>query len=660
MASTSSSSLSSLNRMSGLVSGLDTEALVKSMATNTKNRLNGKKQKLQTLQWKQETYRKQLSAITSFQNKYLSMTSSTSIKANVNMSKFAASSSNSKVTATASASATAATYTIKEASSASKASYTGKNVIDNAIDLDLSSVESGQEVTLKFTLDGTSKEIKFTGGSSLGDTKQNLIDSLNTSYKTGNFSFDTDDDGDSTDFLKFTPNNTSDGIHHTFSVKYNTAIGLKNDSYSDINGTATLGSINFTNGLGYSGYNFTEQKTTTQNDEGITEEHTTHVGKGYYAMEINGTKFEFDDDTTVTSLMNKINDANIGVKVSFSAFNQSFSIESTSTGADKSISIKEVKGLGLPEDSSAEAMANRPTMEGGNLAQALFGQSEVSAYGSDSTITVSQDGVNFVKYTSASNAFTFDGTTINLTNLGELKDTDEAITINTKRDYSAVKDLVVNFVNDYNSLIEGIRKEITTTRPKSNGSFYDPLTEEQEEEMDASQIEKWNDQAKIGLLYQDSNLTSFLNQINSTMMKGVNGFSLSDLGVTSPRLTDNGKLTIDESKLESCLENYGDAASKFFTDLTDGLGARLSTTFDNAVSTKKGHIGYLTQYAGIEGTSTDKVNTLYTEMYSLQKLVDSMQEKYENEMERYWKRFSTLETYINNMNSQSSVFSPQA
>ena len=41
----------------GLMSGLDTENLVKQMASLTKSKINRQKQKLQSLQWKQEGYR---------------------------------------------------------------------------------------------------------------------------------------------------------------------------------------------------------------------------------------------------------------------------------------------------------------------------------------------------------------------------------------------------------------------------------------------------------------------------------------------------------------------------------------------------------------------------------------------------------------------------
>lgn len=661
----SASSLSSLNRMSGtsLASGLDTEALVKSMAANTKNRLNRKKQKFQTLQWKQEAYRTHISALSSFQSKYLSLSSgsSTSIKANTNMSKFSATSSNSKVTATASSSATAATYTIKEATAASKASITStSNVINNTVKVDLSSAAANTDYKLSFTVDGTTKDINFNSGADSAAAQQNFLDALNEQFGTaGSFAYE-----DGTQNLKFTQTNTNDGIHHTFNVKYNADLGIMNTTYSDINGAATLGSINFTSGLEYTGYKYTTvAQITGQDSNGNNVVEEFYTSKGYYAMDINGTTFEFDDDTSITTLMNKVNDANIGVKMTFSTFNQSFRLETTETGAGKSININNVtSGPGIDEGG--------PDHIGGNLASALFGSSNINqaAYGTDSTITVSSDGQNFVTLTSASNSYTFDGTTINVTNLGTLTAEQEPITVTTERDYSGIKDLIVNFVNDYNKLVEQLYNEMNTARPKSKGSYYDPLTEEQEEEMESDDIDKWNIEAKKGLLYHDSNISKVLTEMNTTITSAFNGFSLSDLGISTPKFTDadgkvtinNGyKLIIDETKLDSCLQNYGETVAKFFTDTTNGLATKLDKTINNAISTSKTNRGYLTSIAGIENTSTDKVNSLFNEMKSLQEVIDSMQTRYENEMNRYWKRFTALESYISNMNSQASIFSSE-
>lgn len=75
------------NRVSGLISGLDTEELVKAMTAHTKTRINSQKQKLQTLQWKQESYRSVISKISDFKSKYLDILSESSIKANAVMKK---------------------------------------------------------------------------------------------------------------------------------------------------------------------------------------------------------------------------------------------------------------------------------------------------------------------------------------------------------------------------------------------------------------------------------------------------------------------------------------------------------------------------------------------------------------------------------------------
>ena len=50
----STSSLFSGLRMGGFATGLDTESLVKAMATTSKSRLNRQQQKYDTLSWKQE------------------------------------------------------------------------------------------------------------------------------------------------------------------------------------------------------------------------------------------------------------------------------------------------------------------------------------------------------------------------------------------------------------------------------------------------------------------------------------------------------------------------------------------------------------------------------------------------------------------------------
>ena len=606
--------------MSGLMSGLDTESLVKSMAANTKNRLNTKKQKLQTLQWKQEAYRSNISKISEFQSKFLDWGSDTSIKANSVMNKFKAESTNDKLAVSASASATPATYYISAATSASAAQVKSSGSIStDQIALDFSKNVEGKEYTVKMTYNGTTREVKFTGSTDEDTAKANFLEAANETFKD----IKTDAQGfefkDGTSTLVF--NNANDGVRHTFSIQYNSeAVGLSNTVSSTMGTTTKLGDAAFNTALNGDKFEFS----------------------------INGEKFTFEKSNTIGDVINTINKANIGVKASFSTMTQSFKLESTETGTAGKLNIEQTSG---------------------NLLNSLFNSSDdftqKDVYGKNGTITISTDGENYTTYTSASNEYTFDGTTFNIGKLGDFDssvDGVDEITVTTEKDTSSIKETVIKFIDAYNQLLDDVYGEIQTSRPKKNGSYYDPLTDEQEEEMKSDEIEKWNTEAKKGLLYQDNYLTTFVSSIRGAMSSAkVDGFTLYDLGISlASDWKSNGKLVVDEAKLENAINTYGDKVTSFFVDTDKGLAATLNNTIDKAISTKDKKVGYLSSLAGIENTTTEKKNSLYDQISNMQTLISNLQTRYENEMERYWKQFTTLETYMSNMQSQSSLFGSES
>lgn len=74
-------SASSQAKMSGLVSGLDTEELVKNMTLGIRTKINRQLQTKQTMQWKMDAYRSVSNKMINFQNKFLSYTSASSLLA---------------------------------------------------------------------------------------------------------------------------------------------------------------------------------------------------------------------------------------------------------------------------------------------------------------------------------------------------------------------------------------------------------------------------------------------------------------------------------------------------------------------------------------------------------------------------------------------------
>lgn len=323
---------------------------------------------------------------------------------------------------------------------------------------------------------------------------------------------------------------------------------------------------------------------------------------------------------------------------------------------------------------SAKAAITASGSENEAFASKVFGEdyavlSDSSNYPTGDTNTVSSKGqnaivtVNGVKISNASNTISVDGTSIfigNLTDAEAAAVSDEnAITVSTTRDTSKALNAVVNFVNQYNSLIADIGKELSTTRPKSNGSYYEPLTEEQKEDMSDKEIEEWEEKAKTGLLYQDATVSSVLSKLRRALSATTSsGLSLEDIGITeSTKWEDNGKLEIDEEKLKLALENNSEDITELFTDTNSGLAAKVDNVLDSAISTSrtKGY-GSLTLLAGIEGTSTVKDNMISKQLESYQSIIDSLKERYQKELDRYWDRFTALESYTSKYSSVSSMF----
>ena len=749
------STIRETNRMAGLMSGLDTEELVKAMSANTKARLNSQKQKLQKLEWKQESYRSAISKISEFKNKYLDILSENSIKANSVMKKCTATSSNDKViSATASAGATAAKYTISKATAATAAGFDSNGAVSSgAVKLDFSKAEAGKSYTVELNFDGVTKNISFTAGADIEATKNSFLNAANTAVADLKNSSQGFEFKAGTSTLTF--NGGGDGVYHTFGVGAGEAVGLDFSASSKITTSTKLSAVDFSETL-------------------------VAGSDGKYKFTINGTDFEVDGNTTIGDLVNKVNSSDAGVKLSFSSVSQSFAIETKNTGASAEINMSQSSGnllnslfnigsdklsvtnadkgkieytevnsdfstaitseiankikygfktddadsskysvninidgtdyeleldlsaltrkeanedaytdeevatalndafkkayndktgeeltgvefgfadnkLTIKSDSAVtlgekdfyiasgtttvetknadasyiaaagvnsmtfnvdgnEVVVNASSTEGikmqdlvdagivtidnaGNITAAadIDGVSDeaktllntifnkdtgiqganatdtITAYGTNSSITVSSDGENFVTYTSANNSFNFDGTNINLSNAENFvaATEDEYITIDTARDTSGIKDAVVKFVDDYNKLLDSLYDEVTTSRPKSSGSYYDPLTEEQKEEMSEDEIKNWNENAKKGLLYRDTSVQRFLSDLRGAMASAVDGMTLGSMGITlTDSWQDHGKLEIDESKLDNAISTYGDKIADFFTSET--------------------------------------------------------------------------------------------
>ncbi|UYZ34265.1 flagellar filament capping protein FliD [Clostridium beijerinckii] len=398
--------------------------------------------------------------------------------------------------------------------------------------------------------------------------------------------------------------------------------------------------------------------------------------------------------TTIQNVVDSINaDGDVvkmGVKASFDELSKKIVFKTNDTGSSKSLSVT-VNNANAGDLGFANGILNSD-----------------SGQNADFNITY-PDGRTENVTSQSTNQFTANGITYNLKAAG-IGDT----TINvTKNNVDAIVNNLTKFKDDYNNLIDKIQGKLTEKKQFS----YKPLTDDQKENMKDADIANWETKAKQGLLKNDENLENLLSDLKSAFSdnvfsKFVNGtdvykqdsanklslhvgsFDASSIGIdTSSDIASLGNIEIkDETKLKDAISNHIEEFTQLFIgkssaklDVVNGVEKQyrgsekyyedgIFTRMDNIIRNYAGDPGI-----GKDGTSTVKgvlnifankqydysisgyssKNTLPDQIYGKVRSVTSLTDKLKDAQDRYYKKFSALETAMNNMNTQMSSFKSQ-
>ena len=138
--------------------------------------------------------------------------------------------------------------------------------------------------------------------------------------------------------------------------------------------------------------------------------------------------------------------------------------------------------------------------------------------------------LNDAKFTSANNSFAINGLTF--TALAETKDGEE-VTVTTQDDTDGIYNMIKNFLKEYNSIINEIDKLYNAESAKG----YEPLTDDEKDSMSDAEIEKYENKIKSALLKSDETLSNIRSGFISVMSTGaeVNGKTmyLSNFGINT-------------------------------------------------------------------------------------------------------------------------------
>ena len=391
-----------------------------------------------------------------------------------------------------------------------------------------------------------------------------------------------------------------------------------------------------------------------------------------FSLTVNGKEVgKFTQDTALETVMNAINsDTEAGVNVSYSNLTNQFVFTAKESGEGGQIEM------------------------GDGLAQALFGKVDIK---DETTYTAGQDAIfkatvngSTMYFSRSSNTFDMDGMSVTLkgtfnntdrgTDADPIKSSDltgmtsaneskmfekgESVTFTSKTDTDTVVDAIKQMVEDYNAIVKEV-KEAYSTMPlqQTNGSKYEPLTDEDKADMSESEIEAYEEKAKTGLLFGDNDLSSLYNALRSAVAPGGNdGSFLRSIGINTSYSEGLTTIELDETALREALETNPDGVKDAFTKSKengasrDGLMTAIQKVTDRYAATTGATKGILIEKAGSKYSPTAALdNALLDQMNEIDDQIETWQSKMSDKVDYYTNKFTQLEMLIQQMNSQSST-----
>lgn len=386
----------------------------------------------------------------------------------------------------------------------------------------------------------------------------------------------------------------------------------------------------------------------------------------------------FNDKKTLNDLATAFSNSGANVQGGYDTVNDSFSLYNKTSGSANKI------GLKANNDTSAELL-NKLHLASYNAQDNKLG-SEVKF--TNGTMTEAAVGTN-AKATIDGKTYESDTNKLNVANViynfngVSAKNADgtyQASTISVSQDTDKIVDNVKKFVETYNTLIDSLN---TKYREEKN-TDYKPLTKKQEGEMTESQIDKWNEKAKSGLLYHDNNIYSIISDMRESLYTKVDAVdtvltdakgnkysynSMSSIGITSS--TNQGHITLDEEKLKKALTEDPDCVYQLFasdqdstyvagstnknqadtyTSKSDYLNTGIANRLYNSMNT---NISKLESYAGTSKETDDEsylgklITNMNTKMTSFQTLMKSYESK-------LYKKYDAMEVALSKLGAQLS------
>lgn len=310
-------------------------------------------------------------------------------------------------------------------------------------------------------------------------------------------------------------------------------------------------------------------------------------------------------------------------------------------------------------DTNADRQAKAKTLLDSKIAMAKTAANDKDKTdSSDTTKAVRITGqdseivLNGATFTNNTNNYSINGLTIQALNV---TGTDE-VTITTDTDVDGIYDMIKGFLKDYNDLVKSV--DVAYNAASSKG--YEPLTSDEKDAMSDDEVKKWEEKIKDSLLRKDSTLGSVLDTMKNDMAKsfkvGDKSYSLSSFGIAtlgyfnSPE-NETGVYHIDGNKDDT-----------YTSANTDKLKSMIASDPDTVITFFSQLASQLYKDLGSKMTasSTSSAYTIYndkqmnTQYSEYNTKISEAEDKVTTWEDYYYSKFSAMESALAKMNAQSS------
>lgn len=643
-------------RMTGLASGLDTESLVKQLSDAYQTKVDNAKKKQTKAEWKKEAW---ASLNTKLMDFYKGALNTFKSAGTYNSKQVNGTLSGVKVTANSKA--VSGNHKIQVKSTANAQMWTGHKInkdtytassytaitdtskkISELYDKNGYSIQNalnGSSFTVQNTEDGSKVDVNINidENTTVDDLLRDINTQLNgtglkASMTKGGLTFTNETATETTDPATGTA--TYSGGHSlTITAANETsakALGLTYDasgkgmtvkSKSEISG-------NEVNTVSGSAFAYDKQVSADTDITGGSKLIDLGIAQGT-SIKVNGTEIVVDRTTTLDSLASAM--AKTGINASYDTNQGRFYLSSKNTGVENAFTVE-------ADDATLAAL-------GLDLADGEAGKIDAS----DASLVY-----NGVEYTQATNSFNINGLTMDVSSVGG----EQAFSVDT--DVDGIYDKVKSFVKEYNTLIS----EMNKLYDASSSRGYEPLTSDEKDAMTDEDIKNWEDKIKGSLLRRDSTISTLLTSMRTTLNKSVevtnsdgttSRYALSSFGIVTSDYTEKGQLHIQgnaddsdfaslDDKLKAAISDNPEALMKTLTILGDEIYKNFQSSMKRVVGVRSS----LTFYNDLE---------MDDDIKSYKEDVTSLQEKLQDEQDKYYKQFSSMETALTKLQSQQTYIS---